>query len=103
MQAQGALSLPLAPDLTPPDGEALAGTAVLESIARRTGGQLIRGGLEQLTPRKLASLRAPAPSPTPEQIPLRPPLALAALALFLADVASRRANFRAPGPATAQG
>ena len=43
------------------------------------------------------------PCPTPEQIPLRPPLALAALALFLADVASRRANFRAPGPATGQG
>jgi hypothetical protein len=108
LQAQGQLSLPLAPDLTPaapPDG-----LATLEGIARRTGGQLLSApqkregpGQQRADATKLAELRAPAPAPTPQQVPLRPPLALAALALFLADVASRRANFRAPGPATVQG
>ena len=39
-QAQGQLSLPLAPDLMP-DGSAAGGHAVLEDIARRTGGQVL--------------------------------------------------------------
>lgn len=85
--ADGRLSVPLAPELTPalPASTGERGRSLLQALAARTGGGEVR------QPDRL--LDEPPPRHT-RQRPLRTPLTVVAVALFLADVASRRARLR---------
>ena len=68
-----------------------SGPALLASIAQQTGGRVLGAD-----PAAVLSPAGPDRSAR-RTVPLRPWLALIALVLFVADIASRRANFRAPG------
>jgi Ca-activated chloride channel family protein len=85
-EATGRLALPFAPELRPSvpaadDGEALRGPALLAAVAARTGGRVLTNAVDVLDPG--AERRE-------TRQPLRTPVLLAALALFLVDVLLRR-------------
>ncbi len=87
--AQGSLSLPFARELLPAvpamDADApLTGRALLAALAERTGGAEAKTARTALDP---------GPDVTTGDKPLGTPILLVALALFLADVALRRARF----------
>jgi Ca-activated chloride channel family protein len=84
-EGHGRVSLPLAPELLPAVGGPAAGRALLESLARRTGGgeattveSVLDAGRDQVT-----TVRS-----------LRVPLLFLAILVFLADVALRRVRLR---------
>lgn len=82
--ASGRMTLPFAPELRPhPPGE---GPALLASAAARTGGRLVTDARDALDPG--ADRRE-------TRQPLRTPILLATLALFLVDVFLRRVRLRA--------
>jgi hypothetical protein len=83
-EARGRLSLPLARELMPA-AEAGAGRALLESLARRTGGGPT-ATVEAVLDAGRDSVRT--------QRSLRVPLLIAAILVFLADVALRRVRLR---------
>jgi uncharacterized membrane protein len=88
--ASGRLTLPFAPELRPrpPASSAGAaadeGAALLATVAGATGGRVITDSLEVL---------APGPDRPETRQPLRTPVLLATLALFLLDVLARRVRF----------
>jgi Ca-activated chloride channel homolog len=67
----------------------LEGPALLAALAAASGGRVLGPDL--------APALAPGPDRAPRRLALGPPLLVAALALFLAELALRRASFRAPG------
>ena len=83
--ASGRLTLPFAPELRPrpasTPGAPDDGAALLASVARATGGRVVADPLEVLDP---------GPDRPETRQPLRVPVLLATLALFLLDVAARR-------------
>jgi Ca-activated chloride channel homolog len=92
LAAQGRLAIPQLRERLPPGAElaadALTGRALLSAAAARTGGSLI---VSDLSP-----LLDPGSDRAVAWWPLRQGLLGAALALFLAEIAARRANFRRP-------
>jgi hypothetical protein len=90
LHAQGQLSVPPLRERLPPGAEqaadGLTGPALLAAVAARTGGQEIGSDMSAL-------LDAGAERVTVWR-PLARGLLAAALALFLAEIAGRRANFR---------
>jgi uncharacterized membrane protein len=86
-EATGRLALPFAPELRPSppasadDADALRGPALLAAVAARTGGRVVTDPLDVLDP---------GPDRRETRQPLRTPVLLAALGLFLADVLLRR-------------
>jgi uncharacterized membrane protein len=83
--ASGRLALPFAPELRPrpprAPGDPDEGTALLATVAGTTGGRVVTDPLEVLDP---------GPDHPETRQPLRVPVLLATLALFLLDVAARR-------------
>jgi Ca-activated chloride channel homolog len=92
LSAQGRLAIPRLRERLPPGAEqssdALEGAPLLQALAARTGGGSIDADLTPLL--DAGSERVIAWQP------LRSALLAAALALFLAEIAGRRANFRRP-------
>jgi Ca-activated chloride channel family protein len=85
-EARGRLSLPLARELTPAiPGDAHSGRALLASLAQRTGGGEARLVEEVLDP---------GPDRVDTRRPLRTPLLILTILVFLADVALRRVRLR---------
>jgi Ca-activated chloride channel homolog len=97
LSARGQLSVPPLRELLPPGaeqaGEALSGPELLRALAARTGGGEVgaegRGS-------DLGPLLDAGSDRVDLWWPLRRALLAAALLLFLAEIASRRANFRRP-------
>jgi Ca-activated chloride channel family protein len=91
--ASGRLALPFAPELRPSvapagdDADALRGPALLAAVAARTGGRVLTNPLDLLDPG--ADRRE-------TRQPVRTPILLAALALFVIDVLLRRVRLDAP-------
>jgi len=84
-EARGRLSLPLARELMPAVEGAGAGRALLETLARRTGGGPA-ATVEAVLDAGRDSVRT--------QRSLRVPLLIVAILVFLADVALRRVRLR---------
>ena len=82
--ASGRLALPFAPELRPQTNPA-EGAALLAAVAARTGGRVISDPIEALDP---------GPDRRETQQPLRTPILLATLVLFLLDVFARRVRLR---------
>jgi Ca-activated chloride channel family protein len=94
-EATGRLALPFAPELRPSvpatgdDADALRGPALLAAVAARTGGRVLTNPLDVLDP---------GTERRETRQPLRTPVLLAALGLFLIDVLLRRVRLDAlPG------
>ncbi len=85
--ANGRLTLPFAPELTPRPPTSTEGAAALARAATASGGRVVHDAVEALDP---GSDRRQT------QQPLRTPILLVTLALFVADVALRR--IRLPDP-----
>jgi Ca-activated chloride channel family protein len=92
LSAQGRLAIPRLRERLPPGAEqssdALEGAPLLQALAARTGGGSIDADL--------APLLDPGSDRVTAWQPLRTGILAAALALFLAEIAGRRANFRRP-------
>jgi Ca-activated chloride channel homolog len=86
--AAGRLTLPFAPELLPRPPSANEGTAELAAAAAASGGRVVHDAREALDP---------GGDRRETDFPLRTPLLLVTLALFVADVALRR--IRLPEPA----
>ncbi|HVV52255.1 MAG TPA: VWA domain-containing protein, partial [Polyangia bacterium] len=86
--ATGRLALPFAPELLPHPPSSREGAAELAAAATASGGRVVRDAREALDP---------AGDRRETRHPLRLPVLLATLALFVADVALRR--LRLPEPA----
>ena len=92
-EATGRLALPFAPELRPSapaasdDAEALRGPALLAAVTARTGGRVLTNPVELLDP---------GSDHRETRQPLRRPVLLAALALFVLDVLLRRVRLDAP-------
>jgi uncharacterized membrane protein len=86
----GRLALPFAPELRPSapaagdDSDALRGPALLAAATARTGGRILENPLDLLDP---------GPDRRETRQPLRTPVLVAAMALFLVDVLLRRVRF----------
>jgi Ca-activated chloride channel homolog len=93
-EATGRLALPFAPELRPSapatsdDAEALRGPALLAAVTARTGGRVLTNPVELLDP---------GSDHRETRQPLRRPVLLASLALFVLDVLLRRVRLDAPG------
>ncbi len=89
--ATGQLALPFAPELRPSvpadDAGALRGPALLAAVAARTGGRVLTDPVD---------LFAPRGDHQDTRQPLRTPVLLAALALFVVDVLLRRVRLGDP-------
>jgi Ca-activated chloride channel homolog len=89
--ATGRLAVPFAPELRPSapddDAAALRGPALLAAVAARTGGRVVTNPTDVLDPG--AERRE-------TRQPLRTPVLLAALGLFVVDVLLRRVRLAAP-------
>ncbi len=111
LAGHGQLAIPPLRELLPPGAEqasdALSGRPLLRAVAARTGGAEVGTDLAPLLD------AGPAGDGVEDEVdvwqPLRKLLLGAALALFLAEIATRRANFRRPdrrrgdGPPTLSG
>jgi Ca-activated chloride channel homolog len=86
--ASGRLTLPFAAELTPRPPSSTEGAAALARAAAASGGRIIHAAVEALDP---------AGDQRETEQPLRTPILLITLALFVADVALRR--IRLPEPA----
>jgi Ca-activated chloride channel homolog len=97
--ADGRLALPFAPELRPrvpagagsgsDDAAAVSGPALLAAVAARTGGRVLTNPLDLL---------APGPEHRETRHPVRTPVLLVALGLFVLDVLLRRVRLEAlPG------
>jgi len=86
--ATGRLTLPYAPELTPRPPGSTEGAAELAAAAAASGGRVVKDPREAL---------GPGPDRRETRHPLRTPILLVTLALFVADVALRR--IRLPEPA----
>jgi Ca-activated chloride channel homolog len=86
--ASGRLTLPFAAELTPRPPASNEGPAALARAAAASGGRVIHDAVEALDPR--------GDGRQTEQ-PLRTPILLITLALFVADVALRRIRLPEPG------
>jgi uncharacterized membrane protein len=85
--ASGRLTLPFAPELLPRPPSSTEAAAELAAAAAASGGRVVRDAREALDP---------GADHRETRHPLRTPILLVALALFVADVAFRR--IRLPGP-----
>ena len=89
-EATGQLALPFAAELRPSvpgaddDTEALRGPALLSAVAARTGGRVLQDPVD---------LFEPGTDHRETRQPLRTPVLLTALALFVVDVLLRRVHF----------
>lgn len=89
--ATGQLALPFAPELRPNvPGDDLRGPALLAAVTARTGGRILTNPTD---------LFAPRDDHRDTRQPLRTPVLLAALALFVVDVLLRRVRLGAPDAA----
>ena len=88
--ASGRLTLPFAPELMPPLPGSNGGAALLAAAAARSGGRVVTDPTEVLDP---------GPERRETRLPLRAPILLVTLALFVVDVLFRRIRLpeRAPG------
>jgi hypothetical protein len=85
--ASGRLTLPFAAELTPRPPASTEGAAALARAAAASGGRVIHDAVEALDP---------TGNPRQTEQPLRTPILLITLALFVADVALRRIRLPAP-------
>ncbi|MES1164384.1 MAG: VWA domain-containing protein [Verrucomicrobiota bacterium] len=88
--ATGRLSLPLAPELMPVPAGDQRGVIALTVAATASHGRVLADATEALSPPA-----EPHPTRPPARRPLRRPLLLAAVLLYVADVALRRLRFPA--------
>jgi Ca-activated chloride channel homolog len=89
-EATGRLALPFAPELrprVPDDTDAAHGLGSLEAVAARTGGRVLTNPVDVL---------APGTDHRETRQPLRTPVLLVAMGLFVLDVLLRRVRLDAP-------